>query len=445
MARPNPDFQFKPDWLWDFKDGAPVMGWADYGAYLVFPAILVGITLLTQQQAQANKPQTDGKDEDQQLILKILPFISVYFIGALSLELPQAVSVYYTTNTAATLAQTALVKFFLRQEIPGYAEFEKTGKFPDSAFEDAVRATVPPPKTLHEAALRGDLASLKLLYEGDEAQGIESSGLGIDAWDEKEIPPIGYAVATGNMESVQYLVSKGANLQIMDGQNNSLLHYAAGYGHKDVLEELVKTGESLWPKDEWKDWKNKRGQTVLDAARVNRKGPVMDYLCERLGIEAPLVPAPPRKEETEAGDAAGTAEAEKARAALLAAAGKVELGASEEKAADAPPPSPAAAAAAQQTADLKTAVSKLKENPKAVAAAKKMMSKMPPQMLSMLSGGKVSADDAQKAIDAMEGMSTEELLSKAEALNAAGAAKAGAAPVPAAKAPKSAASARVVD
>ncbi|CAK9020310.1 unnamed protein product, partial [Durusdinium trenchii] len=34
LAQPNPDFQFKFDWLLQWKDGAPEMGWSDYLAYL---------------------------------------------------------------------------------------------------------------------------------------------------------------------------------------------------------------------------------------------------------------------------------------------------------------------------------------------------------------------------------------------------------------------------
>eukprot|EP00435_Cladocopium_sp_Y103_P005415 s4721_g1.t2 len=187
LAQPNPDFQFKFDWLLKWKDGQPEMGWSDYLAYLVFPAILVGSTIIQQQQASSSRPKSENEDDPQNVVLQVLPWISVYFIGSLSLELPQAVSVYYSMNTALSVAQTQVVKWGLRKEIAGYEEFERTWKFPDGAFEDMVRAASPPPKTLHEAALRGDVKFIEEMLAEPEAD--------INKWDEKQIAPLGYAAS----------------------------------------------------------------------------------------------------------------------------------------------------------------------------------------------------------------------------------------------------------
>eukprot|EP00440_Ansanella_granifera_P055296 gb/GFBE01059944.1/.p1 GENE.gb/GFBE01059944.1/~~gb/GFBE01059944.1/.p1 ORF type:complete len:802 (+),score=236.80 gb/GFBE01059944.1/:1-2406(+) len=418
LAQPNPDFQFKYDWMLEFKDGAPVMGWNDYLSYLVFPAILVGFTVISQQQAQAAKPKTaPGQDDSQQLILQVLPWISVYFIGSLSLQLPQAVSVYYSVNTVLSVAQTQLVKLGLRSEIAGYEEFEKTGKFPEGAFEDMVRASAPVPKTLHEAALRGDVKSLEKMLDDTE------KSFDINGWDEKNIAPIGYAVACGHLESVNLLLKRGADITIKDGQDNTLLHYAAGYGHMDVLKELIEASKDAWPNDEWKDMTNGKSQTVVDAARVNRKGQIVDFLCERLGLDAEVVKLPPKKEVVDvqptpaapAASAAGGADASqsdaaRARAALLAAAGG--------EAANLPPAAASASSGAAPSAGdtasaMKAAVDKLKSNPEALKQAREMMGKMPPQVLQMMTGNKLSAEQAQKAMDAMSKMSTEEILEKA--------------------------------
>mmetsp|Transcript_10292 Transcript_10292/g.18815 ORF Transcript_10292/g.18815 Transcript_10292/m.18815 type:complete len:804 (-) Transcript_10292:22-2433(-) len=410
LAKPNPDFQFKFDWLLKFKDGAPEMGWHDYLCYLIFPVILVGFTIIQQQQAQAAKPKAEeGKEEEaSNLLLQVLPWVSVYFIGSLSLELPQAVSVYYTANTMLTVAQTQFVKLVLRKEIVGYEEFETTGKFPDSAFEAMMRSTGPAPKNLHEAALQGNVEACKTLLEA------EGEKPDINGWDEKQIAPLGYAVACGHLETVQFLIESGADVQILDGSDNTLLHYAAGYGHKACLEEIIGAGKEVWPNDEWKDSRNGKGQTVVDAARVNRKGAVVDWLCDRLGLDAEVLkpPAPPALPEPAAA-ASGEAEvvssteasSRMARAALLAAVEAQEPAA----AGSAAPPEAGEAAAA-----MRAAVEKLKSNPEAVEQARKMMGKMPPQLLSMLSGNKLSAEQAQKAMDAMQDMSTEEILSKAD-------------------------------
>lgn len=438
LAKPNPDFQFKFDWLLEFNDGAPAMGWHDYICYLIFPVILVGQTLYSSQQATAAKPKPKAGEDDpsDNPVLKFLPLLSVYFIGSLSLELPQAVSLYYTTNSAVTLLQTALVKNGLRGEIDGYEEYEKTGKFPADAFERMAIANVPMPKDMGEAALRGDMKNLEKLF-ADKPEAINDH-------DEKVITPLGYACATGYMPAVQFLIKNGADITKGDGQDNSLLHYAAGYGHQEVLKEILEAGKEIWPNDEWQELKNKKGQTVMDAARVNKKIAVFNFLRERVGLEP--VPEPeaekpkPEVEDAEvismgkreipvAPEPAKSSEqsdaAAKARAALLAMAGQANVDAAEAnpeaaKAADLlnsvvnAKGGPTAPGNASATANaMRDAVEKLKANPEAVEQAKKMMEKMPPGMLSMLTGNKMSSEQAQKAMDAMKNMDTSELLEKA--------------------------------
>jgi len=413
LAQPNPDFQFKFDWLLEFKDGQPVMGWQDYLSYLIFPAILVGFTVIQQQQAQASRPKDTATPEEQQVLLQVLPWVSVYFIGSLSLELPQAVSVYYTVNSLLTVAQTQLVKLGLREEIPGYEEFEKTGKFPDSAFESMARSTAAAPETLHEAAMRGEV---------DKMEPFIAEGTDINAWDNKKIAPIGYAVACGHLEAVRWLLQKGADIKVLDGTGNTLMHYAAGYGHLEVLKELMEVSKESWPKDEWKELRNSKDQTAVDAARVNRKGAVVDYLCEELGLDAevvklPAVPAFP-EEASEGSSGASSApaasstpepspEAAKARAALLAAVNNGNAGP------EAQVPSGQSADVAKTSEAMRRAMKTLKENPEAMKQAQEMMGKMPPQMISMLSGGKLSSEQAQKAVQEMSKMNAEDVLSAA--------------------------------
>jgi len=416
LGQPNPDFKLKLDWLLEFKNLEPTIGWHDYLSYLIFPTILVGFTLYQQQQATATRPKSE--DESQQLILQVLPFISVYFIGTLSLELPQAVSVYYTANSMFAVGQTALVKYGLRQEIPGYEEYEKTGKFPESAFDDMLVASTPAAKNIHEAALQGNMKSLKQFM--DEVTDI-------DAWDDRQISPLGYAVACGNLEVVKALLAKGASLAAVDGQNNTVLHYAAGYGQKALLEELLQRGDSIWADNKWAELRNNKGQTVVDAARVNRKGQVLDFLRERLGTDVVAVDiqpegsaqtevvqtSPPEATPTEvlqtstpdaSSQVSPSDSAAQARAALLAAASaeKDVTGSSQ--------------AQSSKTADaMQKAIAALKQNPEQLEQARKMMDKMPPQMLSMLSGNKLTAEQAKKSIEAMKSMSTDEVLAKADA------------------------------
>lgn len=421
LAKPNPDFQFKYDWLFEFTNGAPTMGWHDYLGYLVLPAILIGASVIQQEQAKANRQPSEA--EQNNVVLQVLPLISIYFIGSLSLQLPQAVSVYYATNTALSLAQTSWVKYKLREEIPGYAEFEKTGKFPDSAFDDIVRQSTPVAKTLHEAALQGDVNALERMLSINVAEDEEPSQFDINGWDDKQIPPMGYAVACGHIEALRFFLKRGADLKRLDGQDNSFLHYAAGYGQLESLKELLAASKETWPNNEWSELRNGKGQSVLDAARVNKKGSVLDFLRQTLGLESetPWQPAasisPPSPALAAPGPAAPAAPAPalsdmdaakmaQARAALLASVeNAAKLGVN-----------PAAAPGLLPSREaLQNAVAQMKQNPKAVEQAKKMMGSIPPQLLAMMSGGKMSAEDVQKELKVMESMSMEELLEKSEA------------------------------
>mmetsp|Transcript_87209 Transcript_87209/g.281700 ORF Transcript_87209/g.281700 Transcript_87209/m.281700 type:complete len:837 (+) Transcript_87209:93-2603(+) len=475
LAQPNPDFQFKIDWMLKWKDGAPEMGWHDFLCYLIFPAILVGATVVQQLQAQAAKPKTEDDGGTSALIMQVLPLISVYFIGSLSLELPQAVSVYYTVNTGLTMAQTALVKNGLRDEIPGYAEYEKTGKFPESAFGDMVKSSMPAAKNLHEAATRGDDEALEDMLEN----GYEGTMFDVNAWDEKQIAPLGYAVATGNITAAKMLMKRGADALIKDGQDNSLLHYAAGYGQLGMLKEILE--QPAWNEVDWKQMRNKKGQTVVDAARVNRKGQVLDFFREEYGLE-PAVPLPPSEAEvvdTSTSKPEDAADQMKSRAALLAAIDVQKANAEpskEENSAAAtellmsamgkqglgvgtggtPPVMPfgmpqfpgTAGASSEETAEaMRKAMEQLRSNPQAVEQARAMMDKIPPSMLSMLSGGKLDGEQAKKAMEAMKGMSTADLIARAGAASdmLSTASNGAAAPAEPAEGEKQRAPARVVD
>mmetsp|Transcript_61323 Transcript_61323/g.146025 ORF Transcript_61323/g.146025 Transcript_61323/m.146025 type:complete len:818 (-) Transcript_61323:206-2659(-) len=413
LAQPNPDFNLSFDWLFQFENGAPIMGWEPFGQYLIFPALLVGSTLWQSQQAQAQRPDTP--EEEKNPALEILPWISVVLIGTISLELPQAVAVYYFTNSALTSAQTAWVKYTLREEIPGYAEFEKTGKFPEGALQEMANRNAEPAKTVHEAALR-DAISLKAFLSKEENKNVD-----INEMDDKQIAPLGYAVARGDPEAVRFLIDRGADLKVRDGMGNTMLHYASGYGHLSLLQELLGEDEDEWMFDDkkWYEVTNKKGQTVLDAARVNRKGKVLDWITEHLGIDpvklddgkssnvvdVEVQEAQPKEKTKE------QKELEQARAALLAAAEKSSNGA-EASASSAPTRGPALPQ--DQTAMLQDYLGKMKQNPEAVKKAQEMMANLPSGVLKTMMGGNVSDEALEKIQGRMKSMSAEELLQQTE-------------------------------
>eukprot|EP00435_Cladocopium_sp_Y103_P055545 s1032_g18.t1 len=181
--------------------------------------------------------------------------------------------------------------------------------------------------------------------------------------------------SSGNLDAVKLLLERGADVTVKDGQA----------GAAEQLGVLLDAVEKEWPDNSWNNFRNRKGQDVVEAARVNRKGQVVDFLCERLGIDVETVKSP--APAAPAGSAESS-EAARARAALLAAAGA-------EQAPDASAATPEERCAGNASA-MRAALDKLKSNPEAVEQAKKMMGNMPPQMLQMLTGGKVSEEQAKK-------------------------------------------------
>merc|ERR1712039_935904 len=87
--------------------------------------------------------------------------------------------------------------------------------------------------TVHEAAKNGDLKAV---------QEYMNKGQPLDAQDQKGITPLGYAIGANRIAVVKLLLDKRANPYAVDATGNCGLHYAAGYGRKELLEYLIKVG-----------------------------------------------------------------------------------------------------------------------------------------------------------------------------------------------------------
>jgi len=116
--------------------------------------------------------------------------------------------------------------------------------------------------TLHEAAKNGDLKAVQ------EFLGRKRP---LDAQDHKGITPLGYAIGANRIAVVKLLLDNRANPFAVDASGNSGLHYAAGYGRKELCEYLLKVGASVTQA-------NSQGQTPLAVATQNKQADTIAVL-----------------------------------------------------------------------------------------------------------------------------------------------------------------------
>jgi len=109
--------------------------------------------------------------------------------------------------------------------------------------------------TLHEAAKNGDLKAVQEFLEKKKP---------LDAQDHKGITALGYAIGANRIAVVKLLLDNRANPFAVDATGNSGLHYAAGYGRKELCEYLLKVGTSVTQT-------NSQGQTPLAVATQNKQ------------------------------------------------------------------------------------------------------------------------------------------------------------------------------
>ena len=84
--------------------------------------------------------------------------------------------------------------------------------------------------------------------------------------DYKGVTALGYAIGANRIAVVKLLLDNRANPYAVDSSGNSGLHYAAGYGRKELLEYLLKVGANV------------NQPTPLAAATQNRQEATMQVL-----------------------------------------------------------------------------------------------------------------------------------------------------------------------
>lgn len=111
------------------------------------------------------------------------------------------------------------------------------------------------PKTIHEAAMRGDKAAVEeFLAQGARVNGKDRFGLA----------PLHWAAWHGNRDVVELLLVRGADIHAMCREGHMTpLHYSAAHGHYEIVELLVANGADV-------NAKNKKGGTPLGASTMGR-------------------------------------------------------------------------------------------------------------------------------------------------------------------------------
>jgi hypothetical protein len=119
-----------------------------------------------------------------------------------------------------------------------------------------------PITSLHEACKFGNAKAV---------QEFLSKGVPCDIKDANGITPIAYAIGGNHLEVVKGLMQIKADPHNVDVGRNSGLHYAAGYGRKDLVEFLLNSGADA-------NRKNAQGQTPLKVASRNKQAVTMKLL-----------------------------------------------------------------------------------------------------------------------------------------------------------------------
>merc|ERR1712224_888830 len=134
----------------------------------------------------------------------------------------------------------------------------KMGGLPQDV-RDAVQRADELPLSVHDAARGGQFKEVSAFVDRNKRD-----GRSVDIRDGKGITPLGYAVAGNRISVFKLLLQSKANVDEVDGDGNSAVHYAAAYGRCELLDFLLAAGMDA-------SGKNSAGKTPLDLANGNKR------------------------------------------------------------------------------------------------------------------------------------------------------------------------------
>jgi ankyrin repeat protein len=122
-------------------------------------------------------------------------------------------------------------------------------------------------KSIHQASQVGELVIIQSL--------VQDGGVDVNAKDEDARTALHYAAKGGHLETLKYLVGKGAEVNARDIKRKTALHYAAQGGHLELLQYLVEE------KGAEVDTQNKKRKTALHYAAQEGQLKTLKYLVEK--------------------------------------------------------------------------------------------------------------------------------------------------------------------
>lgn len=122
------------------------------------------------------------------------------------------------------------------------------------------------PKALFEAAKNGDLETVKRIF---------MTSRGLLVMDEQGATPVHWAAYGGQVHVLQYLFdSPGFSPNERNRNNVTPLHWAAYQGHRDAVDYLISRGAEIDARDD-------DGRTPLLVAAAMGQKDVVDYLIQK--------------------------------------------------------------------------------------------------------------------------------------------------------------------
>lgn len=152
---------------------------------------------------------------------------------------------------------------------------------------------------IHDAARQGDLAKVKEMLA-------HTPGL-LHLKTESGKTPLHFAAEGGHLDVVDFLLSKGAEVDARNADDETPLHYAAGYSHMDVIKRLLEAESNVNAESKAGDTpllyvrfmlrkevaeilidsgadvnaRNDAGESLLQAAFSRGRADLVDFLLER--------------------------------------------------------------------------------------------------------------------------------------------------------------------